>query len=69
VVGLRWSRTAYNGHIGVGTVPNACSDTKAAATSQKPMLCGTTLRPELFADMLTGAVATVEWSDMADLLC
>ncbi len=42
VVGLSPSRAAYSGHSGVGTVPNACNDTKAAATSQKLTLCGTT---------------------------
>jgi hypothetical protein len=42
VVGLSPSRTAYSGHSGVGTVPNACNDTNAAATNQKPVVCGTT---------------------------
>jgi hypothetical protein len=36
------SRAAYSGHSGVGTVPNACNDTKAAVTSQKAALCETT---------------------------
>src|ERR1700745_201592 len=56
------SRTAYSGHSGVGTVPNACNDTKAAVTSQKPMLCGTTRLRALIVDNLRGAAAIVECS-------
>src|SRR5690349_24601708 len=62
MVELSPSRTAYSGHSGVGTVPNACSDTKAAVASQKPMLCGTTRLRALFVDNLRGAAAIVEWS-------
>jgi hypothetical protein len=59
MVELRPSRVAYSGHSGVGTVPNACNDTKAAVTSQKPMLCGTTPRRALVVDNLHGAAAIV----------
>jgi hypothetical protein len=59
MVELSLSRTAYSGHSGVGTVPNACNDTKAAVTSQKPMLCGTTRLGALIVDNLRGAAAIV----------
>src|SRR6185312_11805565 len=62
MVELSPSRTAYSGHSGVGTVPNACNDTKAAVTSQKPMLCGTTRLRALIVDNLRGAAAIVECS-------
>jgi hypothetical protein len=69
MVELSPSRTAYSGHSGVGTVPNACNDTKAAVTSQKPMLCGTTWLRALIVDNLCGAAAIVEWSAIGGSSC